>query len=85
MDKIPLGLKECGDNERPDRLWDSHPTRVVILEVDEHQHRERDCGCEQVRMINIAGSLGAPQTIYVRYNPDSFKSIESSKTSDTSR
>jgi hypothetical protein len=84
-DKVPLGLKECGDKERPDRLWDSHPTRVVILEVDENQHKERNCECEQTRMINIAQSLGAPQTIYMRYNPDPFKSSESRYWNQTKR
>ena len=72
-DRVPLGLKDCGDMERPDRLWDTHPMRVVILEVDENQHKDRNCACEQTRMINIANSLGAPQTVFVRYNPDAFQ------------
>ena len=72
-DRVPLGLKDCGDKERPDRLWETHPTCVVILEVDENQHKERNCACEQTRMVNIANSLGAPQTVFVRYNPDAFE------------
>ena len=44
----------------------------VVLEVDENQHRERACECEQARMLNITYALGMP-TIFVRYNPDSFK------------
>jgi len=72
-DRVPIGLKDCGDKERPDRLWDTHPTRVVILEVDENQHKDRNCACEQTRMINIANSLGASQSVFVRFNPDTFK------------
>ena len=76
-DIVPLGLKDCGDKERPDGLWDTHPTRVIGLEVDENQHKERNCACEQICMINIAQALGAGQAIFVRYNPDTFKSSES--------
>ena len=74
IDKVPLSLKECGDLERPDFLWDSHPYRTVVTEVDEDQHQSYPCLCEQTRMINVSQSLGAPQTIYIRYNPDGFKS-----------
>lgn len=72
VDKVPASLKECGDLYRPDALWDTNPLRSVILEVDENQHRERACECEQARMVNIAGALGAPQTVFVRYNPDEY-------------
>ena len=57
--------------ERPDFLFltDSH---AVIVEVDENQHSERPCECEQIRMMNISQSLRKP-TIFIRYNPDSYK------------
>ncbi|CAM9926768.1 unnamed protein product, partial [Phaeothamnion confervicola] len=55
----------------PDILYD-HGTHVVIPEVDEHQHRDRNQLCECTRMTNIVQMLRRP-TVFVRYNPDSFK------------
>lgn len=64
-------IKECFDRRyRPDFLYDCG-THFVILEVDENQHRAYEC--ERKRMWEIAQSLGLP-TIFVRYNPDKYKS-----------
>ena len=71
VDRIPPGLHGCGDRERPDTLWERQD-RVVILEVDEHQHQERNCACEQTRMINISQKIGMERTLWIRYNPDKF-------------
>ena len=60
----------CG-KERPDFLFDCG-THMLILEVDENQHKSYACECEQARMINITQALGMT-TIFVRYNPDKFK------------
>jgi hypothetical protein len=60
----------CG-LERPDFLFKGK-WHYVILEVDENQHYGRAEKCECNRMINIARMLNKP-TIFLRYNPDSFK------------
>jgi hypothetical protein len=57
-------------------LWDC-ADRIVILEVDEDQHKDRPCECEQTRMMNISQALGAERTVWIRYNPDAFTSPES--------
>jgi hypothetical protein len=59
------------DRTRPDFLWDVG-THVVILEVDEDQHADRQEYCECARMRNITETLMRP-TIFIRYNPDAFK------------
>ena len=64
----------CG-KERPDFVWDT-PTHKVILEVDEFQHNDRPCECEQTRMVNVTQSLGMP-CMWVRFNPDDFKGQKS--------
>lgn len=78
VDKIPEALKGCGGKERPDILYDL-PDRIVIIEIDEDQHQNRPCQCEQTRMINISQALGSERTFWIRFNPDSFKSTESRK------
>ena len=77
-DVVPQELKDCNRRERPDVMWD-RPDRVVILEVDEDQHKNRPCQCEQTRMMNVSQALGCERTVWIRYNPDSFSSVESRK------
>lgn len=60
----------CG-KERPDRIFE-YDDKVVILECDEHQHRDRPCECEQTRMVNIAQSFGGMPVYFVRWNPDMY-------------
>ena len=61
-------------NERPDFVYD-FGDRVVIVEVDEHQHRDRACLCEQTRMVNISQNYVPMPTIFIRYNPDKYKPL----------
>ena len=75
-DTTPQSLKNCDRRERPDVMWDMGD-RVVILEVDEDQHRDRPCECEQTRMMNISQAIGCERTVWIRYNPDAFKGDES--------
>ena len=61
---------ECG-KERPDRVFD-FGDKVVIVECDENQHKDRQCVCEQTRMVNIAQALGGVPVCFVRFNPDGY-------------
>jgi len=62
---------------RPDFMFDCG-THMVVLEVDENQHKERAELCECVRMVNIFQSFGMP-TKFVRYNPDPYRMKKSKK------
>ena len=68
----------CG-KERPDRVFE-FADKIVILECDEHQHRDRQCACEQTRMVNIAQMYGGMPVYFIRWNPDNYAS--SSKSPD---
>jgi EsV-1-7 cysteine-rich motif len=64
----------CG-LERPDIVYDTIVgTHLVVLEVDEGQHRERISECERIRMINVTSSLGIV-TLFLRVNPDKYKTL----------
>jgi hypothetical protein len=65
----------CG-KERPDFVWDAS-THKVILEVDEYQHNDRPCECEQTRMVNVTQSFGMP-CLWIRFNPDDYRGQKSS-------
>jgi putative hemolysin len=68
----PLEDSLCG-KERPDRVYDLGD-KIVILECDEYQHRERACLCEQTRMVNIGQSFGGIPVYFLRWNPDEYRS-----------
>ena len=61
----------CG-KERPDRIIDLHD-KIIVIECDENQHKDRQCLCEQTRMVNIGQSFGGVPVYFIRWNPDTFK------------
>jgi hypothetical protein len=64
---------ECGDRYRPDfTLETENELCDIILEADENKHNGNPEECECIRMVNIAQSNGRP-TLFIRYNPDSYK------------
>lgn len=67
---IVIDKGTCG-RERPDRIFDFED-KIVILECDEHQHRDRQCLCEQTRMVNITQSYGGIPVYFIRWNPDNY-------------
>ena len=67
----PISDGVCG-RERPDRVFDIGD-KILIIECDENQHRERNCACEQARMVNIAQSFGGIPTYFIRWNPDDYE------------
>ena len=60
----------CG-KERPDRVYDLGD-KIVILECDENQHQDRQCLCEQTRMVNIGQTFGGLPVYFIRWNPDDY-------------
>lgn len=59
----------CG-NYRPDIRIDTG-THIVIVEIDENQHKQYDSSCEIARMANIYQADGM-RCVFLRYNPDKF-------------
>lgn len=60
----------CG-NYRPDIKIDAG-THIVIVEIDEDQHRGYEESCEIARMLNIHQAEGM-RCVFIRYNPDKFR------------
>lgn len=57
---------------RPDLRWDL-PTQVIIVEVDEHQHKSYSEICECARNSQIVGDVGGRPVRFIRYNPDTVR------------
>ena len=56
---------------RPDFLIDCN-THYIVIEVDENQHQSYPDECERNRMINIYQGFGGMNTLFIRFNPDSY-------------
>lgn len=69
-DKIP---ENACSRRRPDFIIDLGPL-MIIVEVDEKQHKHLSRACELGRMMEIYQDLGGVPIIFIRYNPDSYVS-----------
>lgn len=75
VDGVPRDVVIPGNHgilRRPDYLFDLKHI-VVILEIDEGQHRDYDDQCEKARIGEIALALDFRPHVYLRVNPDSYK------------
>jgi len=59
---------------RPDFVIDINYA-LLIIEVDENQHKSYPRHCEVTRMIQIHQDAGMP-VIFIRYNPDNYRDPE---------
>ena len=57
---------------RPDILIDVG-FQIIIVEIDENQHSDYDCSCENKRLMELSQDVGFRPIIFIRFNPDSYK------------
>ncbi len=63
---------------RPDILCDLG-YQVLIIEVDENQHIDYDCSCENKRIMEISQDINHRPLVFIRFNPDCYKKINGEK------
>jgi hypothetical protein len=63
---------------RPDLLLDMG-SHVLVVEVDENQHTEYECSCENKRLMEISQDIGHRPLIFIRFNPDGYIDIRDIK------
>jgi hypothetical protein len=56
---------------RPDLMCDLG-YQVIIVEVDENQHTDYDCSCENKRIMQLSQDIGHRPIIFIRFNPDTY-------------
>ena len=59
---------------RPDLLLDLG-YQVLIVEIDENQHIDYDCSCENKRIMELSQDVNHRPIIFIRFNPDDYKNI----------
>ena len=56
---------------RPDLLLDLL-YQIIIIEVDENQHTEYDCSCQNKRIMELSQDFGHRPIVFIRFNPDDY-------------
>ena len=56
---------------RPDLLLDLG-YQVVIVEIDENQHNDYDCSCENKRIMQLSLDVNHRPIVFIRFNPDDY-------------
>ena len=67
-DKIVSG--GCS-KRRPDLLLDLG-YQIIIVEVDENQHTNYECSCENKRLMELSQDVGHRPIVFIRFNPDAY-------------
>lgn len=62
--------KGCS-KRRPDLLLDIG-YQVLVIEIDENQHNNYDCSCENKRLMEISQDIGHRPLVFIRFNPDGY-------------
>jgi hypothetical protein len=75
-DKITGGCSR----RRPDLLLDLMD-QVIIVEIDENQHIDYDCSCENKRIMELSQDLAHRPIVFIRLNPDEYQKGDSTITS----
>ena len=57
--------------KRPDLLLDLG-YQVLIIEIDENQHNNYDCSCENKRLMELSQDLNHRPIVFIRFNPDDY-------------
>ena len=56
---------------RPDLLLDLG-YQIIIVEIDENQHIDYDCSCENKRTMELSQDVGHRPIVFIRFNPDEY-------------
>lgn len=64
-------VKDGCSKRRPDLLLDLG-YQVIIVEVDEHQHTDYDCACENKRLMELSQDVYHRPIVLIRFNPDEY-------------
>ena len=57
---------------RPDMLLDLL-YQIIIIEIDENQHIDYDCSCQNKRTMELSQDLGHRPIVFIRFNPDDYE------------
>lgn len=56
---------------RPDFVLD-RGSHIIVIEIDENQHKSYDTSCDNKRLMSIFQGLGCRPMVMIRFNPDAY-------------
>jgi hypothetical protein len=68
-------IQDGCSKKRPDLLLDLG-MQVIIIEVDENQHIDYDCSCENKRLMELSQDVGHRPLVFIRFNPDGYHTAD---------
>ena len=69
--KVDKRVQDGCSKRRPDLLLDLG-YQVIIVEIDENQHTNYDCSCENKRLMELSKDEQHRPIIFIRFNPDEY-------------
>ena len=57
---------------RPDLILDLF-YKIIVIEIDEHQHTDYESSCETKRLMELSKDVAHRPIIFIRFNPDAYK------------
>lgn len=73
-------IQDGCSRRRPDLLLDLG-YQVIVVEVDENQHVDYDCTCENKRLMELSQDVNHRPLIFIRFNPDEYTTKDTKVTS----
>lgn len=64
---------------RPDLCLDMG-SHLIMAEIDENQHMDYDCSCENKRLMELSQDVGHRPIVFLRFNPDDYRRADKSVT-----
>ena len=56
---------------RPDMFLELNE-QCIIVEIDENQHNDYDCSCENKRLMELSQDVAHKPIVFIRFNPDDY-------------
>ncbi len=69
-------VKETFAEQVTDDLIIDMGYKAIVVKIDENQHIEHDCVCENTRMMKLSQDLGHKPIVLIRFNPDEYTTNE---------
>jgi len=64
-------IQDGCSRKRPDLFLDLG-YQVIIVEIDENQHKSYDCSCQNKRIMELSQDVQHRPIIFIRFNPDAY-------------
>lgn len=75
---IDKKISNGSSNRRPDILIELDHQNIII-EIDENQHKDYDCSCDNKRLMELSKDLNHKNIVFIRFNPDDYVNCKGTK------